>query len=1360
MKSLLISRRARRSHKACNRFFIEGIDLECRTLLSVVDVFGYRYAQPNTVSQPNNGLNAQESILQPSNVNINSFGKKFDTQVDGQVYAQPMMKSGVNITVGPEPGLHNVIYVATQHDSLYAIDATSGHILWKDSFIDPAQGITTVPWEDVISEDIVPEIGITSTPVIDPQTNILYLVAKTKVQRAVGANYVLTLHAITLADGKEAMGGPVVIADTYWDGSNSNVFSYVSGPAVPGTGDGAVNGIVNFNALRGNQRCALTLYNNQVYVMTASHGDISPYHGWILGYSTADLSLKTVFNSTPNGSDGSFWMSGAGIAIDPQGFMYVASGNGTFDTTFDAKGFPINGNYGDTLLKLTVDPTYTHTVNGWGLKVVDYFTPSNQSTLNANDFDLGSSGPMIFPDSAGSAAHPHLMTVMGKEPRMFLIDRDNMGRFNPNGEQVVQILTDGLKGAYTSPAFAGSTMYVATSDNNNMAFTVANGLISSSAISQSTQTFAYPGANPTLSFNAGASGIEWVLDPTSSQLLAYSSTNLVTPIYGSNQAAYQRDILSGIVKFTVPVVANGMVYVGTTNSIAGFGSIANLPTAASFVKQDTTTQGTWKGVYGTDGFDVSQDSSANNPTFPSYAAVGFSNALNSTWTNSTLDVRALQKTAVNSIDRIAGIWFNDSSFSINVGLIDGGSHQVTLYALDFDRSGRTETIQVINTITGAVLDTRSISSFGNGAYMVWNVSGRVTIKITNTGPSNAVISGIFFNTPSTAPIITTQPTSATVNVGSTATFLASASGTPAPSVQWQLSTNSGSTWTDISGATLGSYTTPPTTLANNGSQYRAVFSNLSGTASTTAATLTVRASSSDTAVFTKLDTTTQGNWKLAYGVDGFDVSQDPSANNPTFPSYAAVGFTSALNGTWVSSTTDVRALQKTAVNSTDRIAATWFNDSSFSIKVQANDTNVHQVALYALDFDKAGRSEMVQVISNTTGAVLDTRSISSFQNGVYLVWNLSGSVTLKITNTGTANAVMSGLFFGSSPTAPTTVTFVKQDTSTQGSWKSVYGADGFDVSQDPSANNPTFPSYAAIGFSNTLNGTWVGSTTDVRALQKTAVNSTDRIAATWFNDSSFTIRVGLTDGGTHQVVLYALDFDRAGRSETIQVINNATGLVLDSRSISSFGNGVYLVWNVSGSVTFKVINTGPGNAVISGLFFGATSSASTTANFVKQDATTQGTWRSVYGTNGFVVSQDPSANNPSLPSYAAFSINNASNFVWNSSTTNVRALQKASPSVSDRIAACWFSNVSFTLNLALNDGKSHTIALYALDWDNAGRTETIQVLDSVTQVVLDTRSLASFQNGVYMVWNITGNVSFITINTGPGNAVVSGIFLS
>ncbi len=685
--------------------------------------------------------------------------------------------------------------------------------------------------------------------------------------------------------------------------------------------------------------------------------------------------------------------------------------------------------------------------------------------------------------------------------------------------------------------------------------------------------------------------------------------------------------------------------------------------SATFLKQDTTTQGTWKNAYGADGFNISQDSSANNPSIPAYASVNITNASGTVWSQSTTDVRALQKAAAGSLDRIAATWFGNS-FSIDVTINDGKAHQIALYGLDWDSTTRAETIQVIDTATGAVLDTQSLTNFHNGNYLVWNVAGSVTFRVTNTGSSNAVISGLFFGG---APVIAGQ-----------ATFL-------------------------------------------------------------------------------KTDTTTQGNWKAAYGAEGFDISQDPSANNPSFPAYASVSFSNNSNAVWSSSTSDVRALQKAAPGSTDRIAATWFSGSNFSVDVKLHDGNTHQVALYGLDWDSSTRTETIQVIDDASGTVLDTRSLAGFHNGSYLVWNIQGSVTFKVTNTNpSSNAVISGLFFGSAPGA---ASFVKQDTTTQGNWKTAYGADGYNISQDPSANNPSIPAYASVNFSNAAGYTWTGTTADVRALQKAATGSVGRIAAAWYSGTSYSIDVKINDGKVHQVALYALDWDNSARTETIQVIDDATGAILDTRSLASFQNGVYLAWNIQGNVTFKVTNTGSSNAVLSGLFFGGAPVVAGQAAFVKQDSSTEGTWKGTYGVDGFDDSQDPSLNNPSFPAYATVNLHNTANAVWASSTTNLRALQKTAAGSTDRIAATWYSPDSFSVDVHISDGKTHQIALYALDWDNSGRTETIQVLDAATGAVLDTRALASFQNGVYLVWTIAGDVTFKLTNASSANAVLSGIFL-
>jgi hypothetical protein len=292
-----------------------------------------------------------------------------------------------------------------------------------------------------------------------------------------------------------------------------------------------------------------------------------------------------------------------------------------------------------------------------------------------------------------------------------------------------------------------------------------------------------------------------------------------------------------------------------------------------------------------------------------------------------------------------------------------------------------------------------------------------------------------------------------------------------------------------------------------------------------------------------------------------------------------------LSWTWAGSTTDVRALQKSAAGSTDRIASTWYSGSSFTVDVNLTDGQTHQVALYLLDWDSTRRSERVDILDASTGTVLSSQTASSFNGGKYLVWNLSGHVQIKVTSLAGDNAVLGGLFFdGQNTNLPpkATAAFVKVDATTQGSWKGVYGSQGYNVIGD-AAN---YPNFAMINPNGNLNWTWTGSTTDARALQKSASTATDRIASTWYSNTSFTVDVNLTDGQMHQVALYLLDWDSNARSERVDIFDAGTGTLLDTQTASSFNGGKYLVWNLSGHVQIKITKLTGDNAVLSGLFFG------------------------------------------------------------------------------------------------------------------------------------------------------------------------------
>jgi outer membrane protein assembly factor BamB len=551
--------------------------LERRNLLST-NVLTYRYDQAGA------GVNAQETVLTPANVNSASFGKESTIPVDGQVYAQPLYVEGVNIG----GTTHNVVYVATEHDSVYAIDSSTGAVLWHDSFL--GTGITTVPWADTECPALQPELGITATPVIDLSTNSIYVLANTKEVRADGTHYVYKLHALDLQTGAENLGGPLTIADTICNDPTNPLdlgdYTYVSGPTVNGTGTGSVNGKLTFNALRELGRTGLTEVNGNIYMTFGSHPDVDPAHGWVLAVNAQTMNLSSAICLTPNGDLGDIWQDGDSIGVDSNGDLIVTTGNGTFDTTLNAAGFPTNGDYGDSIVKLAVDPSSTPAnpnINGWGLKVVDYFTPSNQQVLDDNDLDLGSGAALLLPTSAGSAADPNLMIQGGKQGTLYLLNDDGMGEFNPNTDQVVQEASglftnnetppnnDPLTYIYSTPAYFNGTLYYATVGDHAKAFSLTNATLSTTPSSESPDTFGYPGATPVISANGTTNGIVWFIDNGTNELRAYNAANLADELYNSGQAAGGRDALGTAVKFTVPTVADGHVFVGTNNSLVIYG---------------------------------------------------------------------------------------------------------------------------------------------------------------------------------------------------------------------------------------------------------------------------------------------------------------------------------------------------------------------------------------------------------------------------------------------------------------------------------------------------------------------------------------------------------------------------------------------------------------------------------------------------------------------------------------------------------------------------------------------------------------------------------------------------------------------
>jgi uncharacterized repeat protein (TIGR01451 family) len=483
------------------------------------------------------GQNLNETVLTPSNVAASGFGKIRSYALDGVAHASPLYVAGVNV---PGRGIRNVVFVATEHDSVYAFDADgAGDPLWQVSFINPAARVTTVPSRDT-GECCAPEVGITGTPVIDPATGTLYVVAKTKENGA----YVQRLHALSIATGAEKFDGPVKIR-----------------ASVAGTGAGAANGLILFDPLRENQRAALLLVNGVVYIGFGSHGDTQPSHGWVLGYAANTLRQVVAFCTTPNGKGGGIWQANGGLAADSAGNIFFVTGDGTFDASTGGVDF------GDSLVKMSATGA-----------ILDYFTPHDQANLDINNFDLGAAGPLLLPDQSGP--HPHLVVSAGKNGTMYLVDRDNMGHFNANNDdQIVQSIANAFPfgsprpGNYSSPVFFNGSVYFSPVDDNLRAFHISNGLLSI-ATSRSAEVYAYPGGSLAVSANGSSDGVLWAVQGNGALnravLRAYDASDVGKELYNNEQAG-PRDILDEAASFSVPLVANGKVFVASMHALTVFG---------------------------------------------------------------------------------------------------------------------------------------------------------------------------------------------------------------------------------------------------------------------------------------------------------------------------------------------------------------------------------------------------------------------------------------------------------------------------------------------------------------------------------------------------------------------------------------------------------------------------------------------------------------------------------------------------------------------------------------------------------------------------------------------------------------------
>jgi hypothetical protein len=496
------------------------------------------------------GWNSSETTLTPQNVNFNTFGKLRELPVDGKVDAEPLYVSGLSIA----GQAHNVLIVVTENASAYAFDADTGTQLWKVS----ALGANETTSDDHGCGQITPQIGITDTPVIDRANGPNGTVFFVAMSKDASSNYHHRLHALDLTTGAELQGSPSEIQASF-----------------PGNGYGSTNGMQVFDPGQYAERVGLLLMNSQIYLAWTSHCDDDPYTGWLMAYSETTLQQTSVLNLTPNGpstphygdGEGAVWMSGAGLAGDTQGNIFFLDANGTFDSTLNAGGFPSSGDFGNSFMKVST--------TGNGLVAADYFAAYNLQAESDADQDLGSGGAMLLPDQTdANGVTRHLAVGAGKDTNIYVVNRDNMGKFNASSNNAIyQEIPDALSsGAWSMATLFNNTVYYAGVSDHLKAFPITNALLATTPGAESANTFAYPGATPSVSSNGSQNGIVWAIENQSGAgvLHAYNPANLSVELYDSNQAANGRDNFSDN-KFVTPMIANGKVFVGTQTSVAVFG---------------------------------------------------------------------------------------------------------------------------------------------------------------------------------------------------------------------------------------------------------------------------------------------------------------------------------------------------------------------------------------------------------------------------------------------------------------------------------------------------------------------------------------------------------------------------------------------------------------------------------------------------------------------------------------------------------------------------------------------------------------------------------------------------------------------
>ncbi len=1124
-------------------------------------------AQVSVLTQRNDisrsGVNSSETVLTPANVNTTQFGLLFSYGVDGYVYAQPLYMPNVSIN----GQTHNVVFVVTEHDSVYAFDADSSAganalPLWQITLLDAAHGAapgaSTVSNADTDSGDLEPEIGITSTPVIDPTTGTIYVEGKTNEN----GGYVQRLHALDITTGAEKFGGPAVLA-----------------ASVPGTGNGSSGGVLNFDPLWQLQRNGLLLLNGIVYMAFGSHGDMGPWHGWILAYNATTLQQTSAFCTSANGTGAGIWSAGEGLAADvvdpvnhPYGRLFVPTGNGSFDATTP---YTNSMSYGDSVIAFDL-------TNG-ALTVTDSFTPYNQETLSEEDQDVASGGALILPDQ--TTGPKHLLLQVGKQGWMYLINRDNLGGYNASSDNIVEELTGLTNGLWSTPTYFNNGIYLWGTNDDMKAFTFENGAITDGHFSSSNENAGYPGPTTVASSNGAANGIIWTIqaDQNPEILRAYDPTNLNNLIYSSDQNP-DRDTPGDHVKFVIPTVANGKVYVpsemllGVYGLLAGNGPVATpsiSPASEGFATSVQVTLGDSTAgssiFYTTDGSTPSSASTPYDGPFTLTAtttvkaiatAISYSPSAIATATY-TLETPAATPTfspAPGTYATTQHVTLADSTSGASIFYTTNGATPTTsstAYTGAITVSATT-TINAIATANGFLtsalatgtytIETPAATPTFSPAPGTYSSAQQVTISDGTSGAS------IFYTTNGTTPTTSSTPYTGAIAISATTTIkaIATAPGSLTSAVA------SGTYTLDIPAATPafspvpGTYPSAQQVTVTDSTTGASIFYTTDGTTPTTSSThytgaITVSATTTIKAIATAAGFVTSavasgtytieipaatptfspvgGTYASAQQVTISDSTSGASifyTTNGTTPTTSSTAYTGAIT---VSATTTIKAIAS-ATGSLNSAVAT----ATYTIETPAATPGFSPAAgMYA-------SAQQVTITDGTTGASIyyTTNGTTPTTSSTHYTGAISVSTTTTIKAIATAtgsltSAVASATYTIETPAA--TPTF-SPAAGTYASGQQVTISDSTSGASIFYTTNGTTPTTSSTAYTGAIT---VSATTTIKAIASatgslnsavaTATYTIETPAATpGFSPAAGTYataqQVTITDGTTGASIYY------------------------------------------------------------------------------------------------------------------------------------------------------------------------------------------------------------------------------------------------